>query len=177
MYKQTFWSAINEDFQNLGSCISYFNVFLAFVRDPPANISSRCLVMYFLGEEDLSGVPAIPTHPSLVQLHSTSPRSKKPHYRLCFLDLALESGLYDQTREVGAVCPFTLASVLPWGEVEEKPRGRHLANLVQSEGSWRDGSKKTTAATTSVTKVPRPLVSSGLRNSVRRGHDWGLNPL
>ena len=75
------------------------------------------------------------------------------------------------------MCPFTLASVLPWGEVEEKPRGRHLANLVQSEGSWRDGSKKTTAATTSVTKVPRPLVSSGLRNSVRRGHDRGLNPL
>ena len=70
-----------------------------------------------------------------------------------FFKPALESGLYDQTREVGAVCPFTLASVLPWGEVEEKPRGRHLANLVQSEGSWRDGSKKTTAATTSVDKV------------------------
>ena len=110
-------------------------------------------------------------------LMATSMSERSPSRPGPFFKPALESGLYDQTREVGAVCPFTLASVLPWGEVEEKPRGRRLANLVQSEGSWRDGSKNPTAATTSVTKVPRPLVSSGLRNSVRRGHDRGLNPL
>ena len=43
----------------------------------------------------------------------------------------------------------------------------------QSRGSWRDGSSGHTAATTSVIKVPRPLVVSGPPNSVRHGHGRG----
>ena len=57
-----------------------------------------------------------------------------------------------------------------------KNLGNATSLTWQSGGSWRDGSKKTTAATTSVIKVPRPLVVSGPPGSVRHGHGWGCKP-
>ena len=56
-------------------------------------------------------------------------------------------------------------------KAKHQERVKELAMLTQQ----RDRLRREEEA--SVTKVPRPLVSSGLRNSVRRGHDWGFNPL